>query len=87
MEAVGAELDKLRAEVADLRGELERALGRAGATVREARGDAVRMGREAYEYQRDRMDAAADYVRDRPFTGMLAAFALGILIAGLFVRR
>jgi ElaB/YqjD/DUF883 family membrane-anchored ribosome-binding protein len=87
METGRAELDKLRADFADLRTEVERALGRAGAKVREARGDAVRMASDAYEYQRGRADAVADHVRERPFTSMLAAFGLGLLIAGLFVRR
>lgn len=84
VEAGRAELERLRAELAELRAEI---MGGTGAKVKEARAGVARMASDAYEYQRDALDSVAEQVRDRPFSSMLAAFGLGLLIAGLLVRR
>ena len=96
-----ADLDTLKADLADLRaevgkladhlseavrGKVEEGKGRARGKVKEARAEAERMASDVYEQHREQLDAVAEQVRDRPITSMLAAFGLGLLVARLLGR-
>jgi ElaB/YqjD/DUF883 family membrane-anchored ribosome-binding protein len=85
------DIEKLRAEMTQLRGEISQ-IGETLKAIAADRGAAayerVRQSGEALQQQaKDAIDSAAREIEQRPFTTVLSAFGIGLLLGALLGRR